>query len=257
MVDPKKEFYLEYEIHKNKPGLLGAITTLLGMLEINILTVNSINQVRRGFLLEYIDEGKIIALKNALFSVESIRITAFRIPTLLDRLALRHGQRLDMAKTDPPTYRFTREDLGVLVDFLGDTLLEGGHRIIGVRGLPRVGKTEAAISACVYAKKKWVLLSSTIFRQTIRRELLHEEKDNSVFLIDGITSTTRGDSSHWELLKGVLDLPIPKIIEHPDVFLRDGSLYVDFDLMIELRNKPEDDITMDDISMSFSSFDIS
>ena len=33
----KKEWYLEYEIQKNRPGLLGDISSLLGMLSINIV----------------------------------------------------------------------------------------------------------------------------------------------------------------------------------------------------------------------------
>ncbi|MCL4419465.1 DUF3388 domain-containing protein, partial [Patescibacteria group bacterium] len=34
--------YLEYNIQRNKPGLLGAVTTLIGMLGLNILTVTGI-----------------------------------------------------------------------------------------------------------------------------------------------------------------------------------------------------------------------
>lgn len=244
-------------IQQNKPGLLGAVSTLLGMLEINILTVNGIGNNHRGFLLEYPSEGKVQALKAALDNVSSIRVTAFRSPSIFDRLALRHGQRLDMVESNPPTYRFVREDLGVLVDFLGDTLIEGGNQFIGIRGVPRVGKTEAAISACVYANKKWILLSSTIIRQTLRTTLMLDEAEDSVFLIDGITSTSRGVDAHWELLSRVMELPTPKIIEHPDVFLRDGRINVDFDLIIEIRNQPEDEIRIEDVSISFSSFDIS
>ncbi|AGA69629.1 Protein of unknown function (DUF3388) [Desulfitobacterium dichloroeliminans LMG P-21439] len=244
-------------IQQNKPGLLGAVTTLMGMLEINILTVNGIGDRHRGFLLEFPCADKVQALKGALDSVATIRVTAFREPTLFDRLALRHGQRLDMIASNPPTYRFIREELGVLVDFLGDTLMGGGHRLIGIRGAPRVGKTEAAISACVYANKKWILLSSTIIRQTLRTTLMLDEAEDSIFLIDGITSTSRGDDVHWELLKRVMEMPTPKIIEHPEVFLRDGRIDLDFDFIIEIRNQPEDEIRTEDVAISFSSFDIS
>jgi len=34
-----------------------------------------------------------------------------------------------MAEVEPPTYRFVRVELGVLVEFLGDTLIEGGNQI--------------------------------------------------------------------------------------------------------------------------------
>ncbi|WP_075363324.1 DUF3388 domain-containing protein [Desulfosporosinus metallidurans] len=253
----ENQLYLEYDIQQNKPGLLGAVTTLLGMLDLNILTVTGIGQTRRGLLLEVQSDAKIRALHEALNEVEAIKVTAFRIPTLLDRIALRHGKRLDMAEINPPTYRFIREELGVLVDFLGDTLLEGGNRIIGIRGMPRVGKTEAAIAACVYANKRWILLSSTIIRQTLRTELLLDESDNNIFLIDGITSTTRGNEAHWSLLERVLQMPTLKIIEHPDVFIRDGRLNVDFDFIIEIRHDENDVIRIEDIAMSFSSFELS
>ena len=38
----KKEWYLEYEIMINRPGLLGDISSLLGMLSINIVTINGV-----------------------------------------------------------------------------------------------------------------------------------------------------------------------------------------------------------------------
>jgi len=255
--DSEHLLYLEYEIQQNKPGLLGAVTTLMGMLEINILTVNGIGESRRGFLLEIPSDKKLYALRTALENVEAILLTAFRFPTLLDRIAMRHGRRLDMVEINPPTYRFVREELGVLVDFLGDTLIEGGNRIIGIRGMPRVGKTEAAIAACVYANKKWTLLSSTIIRQTMRTTLLLDDSEDAIFLIDGITSTSRGNDLHWNLLNRVINMPTPKIIEHPDVFMRDGRFNVDFDFIIEIRNRPEDVIRIEDVNSSFSSFDVS
>lgn len=249
--------YLEYEIHQNKPGLLGAVTTLIGMLGINILTVASIGEASRGFLLESPSEAKVSALRTALMESEAIEVKALRAPLLLDRIALRHGKRLILAGDNPPTFQFVRGDFGVLVDFLGDTLFEGGNQIIGIRGMPRVGKTEAAIAACVYANKKWIILSSTIIRQTLRTELLLEESENSIFLIDGMTSTSRGNEKHWALLEKVMEMPTPKVIEHPDVFLRDGRLRVAFKSIIEIRNHPEDEIRLEDVPLSFSSFDLS
>lgn len=249
--------YLEYEIQQNKPGLLGAVTTLIGMLEINILTVASIGETRRGFLLKAPTDRKVRALQLAMEEVEAIQVTALRPPVLLDRIALRHGKRLHLAGENPKTYQFIREELGVLVDFLGDTLVEGGHQIVGIRGMPRVGKTEAAIAACVYANKKWILLSSTIIRQSLRTELLLDESQESIFLIDGITSTSRGNAEHWALLEKVMEMPTPKIIEHPDVFLRDGWLSVTFDCIIEIRHRTDDVIRIEEVPTSFSSFDLS
>ncbi len=227
------------------------------MLDLNILSVSGIGLTRRGLLLQVQSETKVRALHEALIEVGAIKVTAFRPPTLTDRIALRHGKRLAMTETNPPTYRFVREDLGVLVDFLGDTLVDGGNHVIGIRGMPRVGKTEAAIAACVYANKRWILLSSTIIRQTIRTELLLDESENSIFLIDGITSTTRGNNEHWALIQEVLQMPTLKIIEHPDVFLRDGRLEVDFDFIIEIRHHEDDLIRIEEISMSFTAFDLS
>jgi len=232
------------------------VTTLIGMLDLNILSVSGIGLTRRGLLLQVQSETKVRALHEALIEVGAIKVTAFRPPTLTDRIALRHGKRLAMTETNPPTYRFVREDLGVLVDFLGDTLVDGGNHVIGIRGMPRVGKTEAAIAACVYANKRWILLSSTIIRQTIRTELLLDESENSIFLIDGITSTTRGNNEHWALIQEVLQMPTLKIIEHPDVFLRDGRLEVDFDFIIEIRHHEDDLIRIEEISMSFTAFDL-
>ena len=36
------EWYLEYELQYNRPGLLGDISSLLGMLAINIITINGV-----------------------------------------------------------------------------------------------------------------------------------------------------------------------------------------------------------------------
>lgn len=43
----KIEWYLEYQIQKNRPGLLGDISSLLGMLSINIVTINGVDDIRR------------------------------------------------------------------------------------------------------------------------------------------------------------------------------------------------------------------
>lgn len=39
---------MEYKIHKNRPGLLGDIASMLGMLEVNILTINGVEGKTRG-----------------------------------------------------------------------------------------------------------------------------------------------------------------------------------------------------------------
>ncbi|MFC6385441.1 hypothetical protein ACFP7A_02410 [Sporolactobacillus kofuensis] len=43
-----KEWALEYEIHNNRPGLLGEVSSLLGKLGINSLTLNDVDDERHG-----------------------------------------------------------------------------------------------------------------------------------------------------------------------------------------------------------------
>ncbi len=38
----KREWYFEYELKYDRPGLLGEISSLLGMLSINIITINGV-----------------------------------------------------------------------------------------------------------------------------------------------------------------------------------------------------------------------
>ncbi len=68
-----------------------------------------------------------------------------------------------------------REEIGILVDFLAEIFQEEGHLLIGIRGMPRVGKTESIVAGSVTAKKKWLFLSSTLIKQTERTSLLKGE----------------------------------------------------------------------------------
>lgn len=52
-----------------------------------------------------------------------------------------------------------RKDLGLLVDFMAELFKENRHKLIGVRGMPRVGKTEFVVAASVCAHKKWLFIS--------------------------------------------------------------------------------------------------
>ena len=250
--------YLEYRILNNRPGLLGDITSLMGLLNINICQVSGVSGDWRGFLLEG-NEQKISALKCSLDQIDNIEINAIRTPDSLDRIAIKHGTRLSPVNTQPLTYSFIRAELGLVIDFLGEILKKSGNLIIGVRGMPRVGKTEASIAGCVNANKRWVLVSSTIIRQNLRSSLTPEESSTDcVLLLDGISTTSRGGEKHNSLVKEILTWPVPKIIEHPDVFLRDSNFGdVKFDWVIELRRQSGEEIKYQDISSSISSFDIS
>lgn len=52
-------------------------------------------------------------------------------------------------------------------------------------------------------------------------------------------------------------MPTRKISEHPDVFPRDGRWKGDFAWIIEISHHEEDEIRIEDISMSFTEFDLS
>ena len=92
ILKPNIQWFMEYKIHKNRPGLLGDIASLMGMLNINILTINGVEDRTRGMLLETSDEEKIEILGKMLQKVENITVTKLRTPKLVDVLAVRHGE---------------------------------------------------------------------------------------------------------------------------------------------------------------------
>lgn len=248
------QWYMEYKIHKNRPGLLGDIASVLGMLEVNILTINGVEGRTRGMLLETDDEEKIILMGKTLNKMKNITVTALRPPKLVDVLAVRHGRYIDRDSDDRKTFRFTRDELGLLVDFLGELFKREGNQVIGLRGMPRVGKTESIIAGSVCAMKRWTFVSSTLLRQTIRSQLSEDEMNsNNIFIIDGIVSTSRSNERHDQLLQDIMKMGSTKVIEHPDIFVRESEYsYDDFDIIIELRNNPEEEIVYDTFTGSYS-----
>ncbi|WLD95219.1 DUF3388 domain-containing protein [Alkalihalobacillus sp. AL-G] len=253
----KQEWYLEYEIHKNRPGLLGDISSLLGMLGINIITINGVDNERRGMLLLVHKPEQVERLRTILETMDNITVTKMRKPKLRDRLAVRHGRYIQRDADDKKTFRFVRDELGLLVDFMAELLKVDGHKLIGIRGMPRVGKTESIVASSVCANKRWVFVSSTLLRQTIRSQLADDEYSNDhVFLIDGIVSMKRSTEKHRQLIREVMRLPATKIVEHPDIFVRDSEYKMDdFDYIIELRNDPNEEITYDLIDTNTTTFD--
>lgn len=262
----KQDWYLEYEIEigKNRPGLLGDVASILGMLSINIVTINGVESQhgkinrRRGMLIRTSDPKKIELLGSVLEKVENINLRKLRQPTILDLLAVRHGRYIERDAEDKRTFRFVREEIGVLVDFLAELFKREGHQLIGIRGMPRVGKTESMIAACVCANKRWTFLSSTLIRQTVRNSLPDLEMNSDhVYLFDGIVSTMRSTEKHATLMNTILSMPFTKVIEHPDIFVRETDYqFSDFDYIIELRNHPDEEITYDNLEMGFSNFDL-
>jgi len=67
---------------------------------------------------------------------------------------------------------------------------------------------------------------------------------NNVFIIDGIVSTIRSNEKHYTLLQEIMAMPSTKVIEHPDIFVRESQFDYDvFDCIVELRNTPDEEIT--------------
>ncbi|EGL16634.1 MULTISPECIES: DUF3388 domain-containing protein [Paenibacillus] len=251
-----KEWYMEYRIHKNRPGLLGDIASLMGMLDINIVTINGVEDRTRGMLLQTNDDEKIELMGKMLKKVDNITITAFRTPKLVDILAVRHGRYIERDSDDRKTFRFTRDELGLLVDFLGEVFKREGNQVIGLRGMPRVGKTESIIAGSVCSNKRWTFVSSTLLRQTVRSQLSEDEMSmNNVFIIDGIVSTIRSNEKHFSLLQEIMATPSTKVIEHPDIFIKESHYtYNDFNYIIELRNSPDEEINYDSFTYNTEPF---
>ncbi|GJM71369.1 hypothetical protein HMSSN036_35850 [Paenibacillus macerans] len=113
--------------------------------------------------------------------------------------------------------------------------------------MPRVGKTESIIAGSVCSMKRWTFVSSTLLRQTVRSQLSEDEMNpHNVFIIDGIISTLRSNEKHHQLLQELMSMPSTKVIEHPDVFVKESEYsYDNFDIIIELRNNPEEQIVYD------------
>ncbi len=251
-----KEWYMEYRIHKNRPGLLGDIASLMGMLDINIVTINGVQNQTRGMLIQSFDDDKIELMGKMLAKVDNITVNALRTPKLVDILAVRHGRYIERDSDDRKTFRFTRDELGVLVDFLGEIFKREGNQVIGLRGMPRVGKTESIIAGSVCANKRWTFVSSTLLRQTVRSQLSADENSSqNVFIIDGIVSTLRSNEKHYALLNEIMAMPSTKVIEHPDIFVKESQYtFDDFNYIIELRNTTDEEINYETFLSNLDAF---
>ncbi|MOA48426.1 hypothetical protein D3C78_1711660 [compost metagenome] len=102
--------------------------------------------------------------------------------------------------------------------------------------------------------KRWTFVSSTLLRQTVRSQLAEDELNpHNVFIIDGIVSTIRSNEKHYNLLQNVMSMPSTKVIEHPDIFVRESEYtFDDFDIIIELRNNPNEEILYESFTTSYS-----
>src|SRR5690625_1114229 len=245
----KTEWYFEYELQYNRPGMLGDISSLLGMLSINIMMINGIEDSRRGMLLLSQHDENIERLQTILDNLDSIEKTKLRKPEVLDILAVRHGKYIHRDREDRKTVRFIREEFGILVDFLAELFKAEGHKLIGVRGMPRVGKTESIVAGSVSANKKWLFVSSTLLKQTVRSQLIEGEYgEEYIYIIDGVVSQQRASEQHWELIREIMQIPATKVVEHPDIFIQTTEYTLDdFDYIIEIRRDEEEEITYEKI----------
>lgn len=248
-VAEKKEWYLEYEIEINRPGLLGDVSSLLGMLGISIVTINGVDQGKRGLLIKTDNLEKVERFEQIARGINEIEITKLKKPELRDRLAVRHGRYIEQDAEDKKTFRFEREDLGLLVDFLAELFKEEGHKLIGIRGMPRVGKTESIVAGSVCAHKRWLFISSTLIKQTVRSSLIKGEYDaNHVYIIDGAVTARESNPKHQELVNEVMTLPSIKVVEHPDLFVETSTCTMeDFDYIIELRENENQEIQYEEM----------
>ncbi|WP_324173150.1 YmfK family protein [Staphylococcus pseudintermedius] len=245
----KCEWYLEYQINVNRAGLLGDVSSLLGMMGINIGTINGIDQSIRAFIIKSDSEEKIKRFETLLKEIDDISLRVLREPELKDRLAVRHGRYVKQDEHDKKIFRFERDDLGLLVDFMAELFKEEGHKLIGIRGMPRVGKTESIVAGSVSAHKKWLFISSTLIKQTVRSSLIKGEYDKDhVYIIDGAVTARETNPKHQELVKEVMTLPSVKVVEHPDLFV-EASDYImdDFDYIIELRAEENQEIEYEEM----------
>lgn len=245
----RKEWYLEYEITVNRAGLLGDISSLLGMLGISIVTINGVDQGKRGLLIKTDQLEKVERFEQIVKEINEIEITKLRVPELRDRLAVRHGRYIEQDADDKKTFKFEREDLGLLVDFLAELFKVEGHKLIGIRGMPRVGKTESIVAGSVCAHKRWLFISSTLIKQTVRCSLFKGEYDsNHVYIIDGAVTARELNPEHQELVREVMTLPSIKVVEHPDLFVESCNYNMeDFDYIIELRENEDQEIRYEEM----------
>lgn len=260
----KTEWYLEYEIQDNRPGLLGDISALMGMLSINIITINGLENEKRGMLLLSEEDEAITRLASILDTMDTINVTKIRKPKLRDKLAVRHGKYIQQDGQDRKIIHFVRDELGILVDFMAELYKKEKHQLIGIRGMPRVGKTESVVAASVCANKRWLFVSSTLLKQTVRSQLIKGEySTKNIYIIDGVVSKKRANEQHWQLIREIMQLPAVKVVEHPDIFVQATEYKMDdFDYIIELRSDENEQITYDTMGRSsldqddgFSMFD--
>ncbi len=137
------EWYVEYEIQVNRPGLLGDIASLLGMLRVNIVTINGVDNGHRGMLVRTENDDQIKRFELIASTMETIQVKKIREPKLRDILAVRHGRYIQQDIDDRKTFRFIRSELGVLVDFISAMKLVPSPRSHSKSDWPTTGASSS------------------------------------------------------------------------------------------------------------------
>src|SRR5699024_11358869 len=104
-------------------------SSLLGMMGISIVTINGIDEGRRGLLIKSDNLEKVSRFENIVTEIYDISITKLRKPELRDRLAVRHGRYIEQDADDKKKFSFESEDLGLLVDFMSGICMEKVHKL--------------------------------------------------------------------------------------------------------------------------------
>src|SRR5699024_3823512 len=127
----------------------------------------------------------------------------------------------------------------------------------GVRGMPRVGKTESIVAGSVSANKKWLFVSSTLLKQTVRNQLIEGGYgEDYIYIIDGVVSQQRASEQHWQLIREIMQLTATKVIEHSDSFDQTTEHRLnDVDYNIEVRREEEEEITDEQLYNRVGSMD--
>ncbi len=182
------------------------------MLSINIIMINGVENSRRAMLILSKYDENIVRLKYILETMDAIKVHKLRKPKLRDKITVRHGKFIHHDNEDRKTIRFVRNELGLLVDFMAELFKVEGHKLIGIRGMPRVGKTESVVAASVSANKRWLFVSSTMIKQTVRKSLIEGEYDSdNIYIIDGIVSKRKmNEEEHWQLIREIMQLRLSR-----------------------------------------------
>src|SRR5699024_6137413 len=108
-------------------GLLGDVSSLLGMLSINIIMINSIENSKRGMLILSKDDENITRLQTILEREDTIKIMKLRLHKITDLLAVRNGKFIHLDAKNRNTFNFIREEFCILVDFMSEIFKSKGH----------------------------------------------------------------------------------------------------------------------------------